>query len=136
MNTLEDISDVFSTLHDGVMEECEGTYEELWLKVRCTYLTEFIGKDFDYFYLKLLLVKEFYFQEYGGKVQHIYDTIDLAHIDIEMLYSKVESESVTVDCTKGILFLQCNSVEVFDQEKKPVSASALFDIAKLYWSRK
>jgi hypothetical protein len=134
MNPLKVVSDVFATLHDGGLDECEGNYEELWLKVSCRYLAELIEKDFDYFYLKLLDVKYLYFQEYDGNKQQIYNTIDLEQLNIELLYSKIESERVQVDCTKGVLYLLCNSIEIFDQARRPMSTQALFDIAILYWS--
>lgn len=134
MNPLDDVSDVFATLHDGSLDECKGNYEELWIKVSCTYLAELIEKDFDYFYLKLLDVKEFYFQEYDGNIQQIYTTIDLEQLNIELLYSKVESERVQVDCKNGLLYLLCNTIEIFDQSKRPMTTQGLFDVATFYWS--
>jgi hypothetical protein len=140
MNYLEEVSDIFATMHDGSIEECYGTYEELEIRIDCTYLAKYIAPEYEYFCIKLHFVEEFYFEEYsypfGTSNRLIYDFNELANADIELLYSKVESGRIKVDCTKGILYVKCKSLELFDQQKNPLSPSKLFNISELYWSRK
>jgi len=139
MSCLDEVSDIFATLHDGGIEELSGTYEQLELKIGCTYLSEYIAPEYEYFYIKLHSVEEFYFEEYtypaGGPNRLIYDFADLANAEIELLYSNVESDRVKVDCTTGILYVKCNSIELFDQQKNPLPPSELFKISDLYWSK-
>ena len=136
MNNIEEVCKVIAALHDGAIESCEGTYEALWVKVGCTYLAELIEKEFDYFYLRLLAVKKFDFEEYGGQIRQLYNTNDLTDIDIELLSSEIDSECVKTYCTKGILWIQCESIEIFDHNERAIVASELYNLAALYWSKK
>ena len=140
MNGLEEVSDIFATLHDGSIEECSGTYKELEVKIGCTYLAQYIESNYNYFYIKLHFVEKFYFEKFtypvGRPNKLIYDFNELEKAEIELLYSCVESSRVKVDCTTGILYIKCNSIELFDQQKKPLPPSRLFEISDLYWATK
>lgn len=130
----EDISNIFAALHDGCVDGCAGNHQEMWLKIGCTYLAELIDNSFDSIYLNLSDVTSLYFEVHGGSKVAIDSTTDLVQLDIELLYSKVESGCIKVDCTKGILYLNCSTVEVFNLAKAPISKQAFFDLAELYWS--
>ncbi|MES2703904.1 MAG: hypothetical protein V4649_14790 [Bacteroidota bacterium] len=139
MSALGDICDVFATLHDGGIEECSGTYEELEIKVGCTYLAEYIDPAFDNFFIILGAVEDFHFEEYtypvGEANRLIYDFNELRDAEIELLNSTIELDRVKVQCTTGVLFIKCASIRLFDQQKNPLPPSDLYKISDLYWSK-
>jgi hypothetical protein len=140
MNDLQEVCDIFATLHDGSIDHYARTPGELEIKVGCSYLAKYISPEFDSFYIKLFEVEEFYFEEYGYPTESykklINDFTELVAAEIELLYADIVDGRVKVDCTEGSLYIKCKSIELSDQQKRPITSSDLFKISKLYWSGK
>ena len=146
MNTLENISDVFSILHDGSISAWTGTKKLLRLKVDCLYLAERIDKSYDHFYIELSEVSELSFSTWPNPIDLpvliLTDPDDIFKADLEVLSAEIEEDKVVVVCEQhdtsfdycgGTLNLCCKAVKVFDQGRKELTIDEFDELCSGYW---
>lgn len=147
----QDMEDVFSIFHDGVVEEYEIERENLTLKVYCQYLAELINPSYDFFLVQLNQLKSISLMPWKKDSQEeIFwtNTELIFQKGLEILSAKITSEDkIQVFCdygdrlddnaiyAGGTLEFDCNSIRIFDEEKKEISLNFLKEIATKYWGK-
>ena len=130
MRTTEDIRDIFSILHDGVISAWTGNKNLLTLTVECKYLAERIDKSFDNFYVELSIIDKIELDPWSNTfdIQAIIKTElhDIFKSKLEILSADIKDNVVVVTCNQhntdfdycgGNLTISCLSIKVFDQSK-------------------
>lgn len=146
MNVLEDIRDVFSTLHDGEIKLWNGNIEKLTLTIECQYLAEKINNTFIDFYLEFYCVKDLYFSTWANPVNlpstTLTDLDDIFKLKLEILSSDIDEGKVKVVCNHtdflsdycgGELFISSQDFKTFDQGMSELSINKLDKVCNDYW---
>ena len=146
MSALEDVCNVFSIFHDGLIYAWAGDTEQLTLIVDCQYVAEGIDKSFDKFHVELSQIKELSLLTWPRPIDLPPLTFTEPSIifkaELEILSAEIIEEKVVVACvqgnagfdyTGGNLTIVCQSIKVFDQAKKEVALSELARICQSYW---
>ncbi len=146
MSTQQDIEDIFSILHDGIIENYSGDKCKLILKVGCLYLAELIDKDFEYFYIEINDIKKielFAWMNPAEQEQKIYTELeDIFQAELDILSADKKDDNIVITCNQsntefnfcgGILTLNCLSIKVYDQNKSELTIEKFGEVCKQYW---
>ena len=147
MTEIENIVDIFSILHDGVISSWAGDKNAMTLTVECRYLAESIDKSFDRFYVELSQVSELLFITWPNHVdiqaQTLTEPNDIFKAELELLSAEIKEGKVVIACNQhdsnfdycgGNLTIICNKIKIFDQNKYELTIDELDKISKKYWN--
>ena len=145
----QDMADVFSVLHDGMIEEHKIEDGNLILELYCQYLAKNINPSYEFFLVKLNQLKSISLMPWlKDSQEEIFwkDTELIFQKGLEILNAEVISENIIrvfCDCNYefdsslnyvgGTLEFDCHSIRIFDEEKKEISLDFLKEIAIKYW---
>jgi hypothetical protein len=138
----QEVSDIFSTFHDGGIDSFKGDLKKLELKIDCTYLAEIEKKGYRFFYVILSNVNKFEFNILNGEIINEIDKI--IELDFEIGSSNVEDDIAKVFClihldhgktTVGELWIQTASTELKNHNKETLQSTDLIKMSNLYWSK-
>jgi len=145
-NSLEDIRDIFSVLHDGGIVSWANNEDSLTLKVECEYLAERIDKTFQSFTIKLDEVQKLEFEPWFAEAslpQSNCTNIDeIFQGELILSSATIEEESVRIYCDQryskygysgGELRLSAKAIALFDHAGQPLSVDVILQIGKEYW---
>lgn len=145
-NSLEDIRDIFSALHDGGIVSWKKAGSSLTLKVDCEYLAERIDNTFQSFTIKLHDVQKLEFEPWLGEEnlqQANFTNIDeIFQGELMLSSASIENDYVKIYCVQrygkfgysgGELFLNGKAIALFDHAGQSLSLDQLCDISKEYW---
>lgn len=129
MNITDNIRDVFSIFHDGVINSFAGDESSLLLEVECHYLAKRIDKSFNNFYIKLEEIDKLYLQTWPNPfdlpVKVLEKATDIFKAKLEILSVDIKDGNAIIACNQhnlefdycgGYLTLTCNSIKVYDQK--------------------
>lgn len=146
MATIQDLSDVFSILHDGIITSYSENDRRLTLKVECCYLAELIDKRFDSFYIALDTVNHLSFitwpNPFDEPVIQLTLVEDVFKAPLEISSAEIKNDQVLISCNQhdlrfnycgGQLLINCEVVHVYDNDGKELSIYSLDSLAKEYW---
>ncbi|MDR2834646.1 MAG: hypothetical protein LBV69_00395 [Bacteroidales bacterium] len=148
-NTLNDLRDIFSILHDGNICAGIGNKKQLTLKVECQYLAELIDQRFEYFYIELAEVNILHFIPWMNPAELEQITLtkipEIFNVNLEILSSELDTDlncvkiicnqhDISINYCGGIIFLGCESVRIYDQEKHELTIEILDKICNKYWN--
>jgi hypothetical protein len=149
MTNLQNIKDVFSIFHDGVICEWTGNLNSLIFKVECQYLAELIDKSFTSFYINLVSIDKLLLDPWMNPIELPKkiktELSDIFHADLDILSAKIEENYVAVSCNQtdisfdycgGSLLINCKSISIFDQNKNIITIKKLDEICNYYWDQK
>ncbi len=146
MTATADIKDIFSILHDGTISAWIGDKDLLTLTVDCEYLAERIDKSFDKFYLELIQVDKLELEPWTNPID--LPTVvktgysDIFKAELEILSADINDDVVIITCNQhdtsfdycgGNLTISCQTIKVFDQNKKELTIEQFGKICKNYW---
>ena len=145
-NSLEDIRDIFSVLHDGGIVSWAYDKCALTLKIECEYLAERIDKTFQSFTIKLDEVQKLEFGPWlaEGNLQHSnFNNIDeIFQGELILSSATIEADYVKIYCNQryskfgysgGELLLNAKAITLFDHAGQPLSVDEILKIGKEYW---
>jgi hypothetical protein len=145
-NKLENIRDVFSIFHDGIILNWNGNEELLKLKIDCEYLAKKIDKTFTSFIIELKNIEKIEFNPWMNPInlpQKTFTKIeDIFQAGLEILSADIENEIVKITCNQhnlnyeycgGTLLLNCKSLKVFDENKNELTINKINTICEEYW---
>ena len=146
MTATEDIRDIFSILHDGIISAWTGDKNLLTLTVDCEYLAERIDNSFDKFYVALINVDKLELDPWTNPIDlpTIVKTgyADIFKAELEILSTDIKDDVVIVTCNQhdtdydycgGNITISCQAVKVFDQNKNELTIDQFGEICKKYW---
>ena len=146
MIATENIRDIFSILHDGVISTWTGNKNLLTLTVECEYLAERIDKSFDNFYVELSLIDKIELAPWTNPsdIPAIIKTElhDIFKAELEILSADIKDNVVVVTCNQhntdfdycgGNLTISCQSIKVFDQSQNELTIEQFDKICNEYW---
>ena len=147
MRATEDIGDIFSILHDGVISAWTGNKDLLTLTVECEYLAERIDKSFNNFYVELSIIDQIELDPWTNPLNTpaIIKTElrDIFQAELEILSADIKDNVVVVTCNQhntdfdywgGNLTISCQSIKVFDQSKNELTIEQFDKICNEYWN--
>jgi hypothetical protein len=143
---VEDIAELFSTLHDGVVVDASTDGGDLVMRVKITYLAERIEADFTTFTVRLFQVEDIGFLTWPNDAASAPQTLhDLSAIfvpSLGILSGKTADGRVEVVCNQpspqtlhsgGVLSFRAVSADVIDQAGKHYSLAELGALSDAYW---
>ena len=146
MSTIQELCDVFSILHDGIITSYTEIDKRLTLKIECSYLAEGINKNFDSFYLALDTVKHLSFKTWPNPphepVLQFTLVEDVFQAPLEILSADIQNDLVFISCNQhdlkfnycgGQLLISCEGLRVYDNDCNGLSIDTLDSIANEYW---
>lgn len=146
MVTTEEIKNVFSILHDGMICACTGNKKLLTLTVECQYLAEKIDRSFDKFYIELHQIEKIELELWrdSAALPRIIKTgiSEIFKTEIGILSAQIKGDTVVVTCDEydtdlkypgADLSINCEAIKVFDQNKNELTMSQLNKICNDYW---
>ncbi|AFM03380.1 hypothetical protein Fleli_0926 [Bernardetia litoralis DSM 6794] len=147
----QDMADIFSVLHDGMIEDHKIEDDNLILKIYCQYLAKNINSSYEYFWIELQNINSISLMPWlkDTKEEVFWKDIELIfQKGLEILNTKITSEDtiqVICDCydrfnedaiyVGGILEFDCNSIRIFDEAKNEINLGFLKEIATKYWDK-
>ncbi|MFZ1799042.1 MAG: hypothetical protein WAU24_04195 [Chitinophagaceae bacterium] len=103
-NTLDDIRDIFSILHDGTTSSWTGDKDLLMLKVNCDYLAERIDKSFKSFYVECRQIDKLELHPWMNPIDLpqtlLTDFNDIFKAELEILSADIENDFVKITCNQ------------------------------------
>jgi hypothetical protein len=148
MSATEDIRDIFSILHDGIINSWTGDKNLLTLKINCQYLAEYIDKSFDSFYVDIIQVDNLYLTTWPNQFDlpklTLTDLNDIFKARLDILSADITEDKVIVACNQpdpyfdycgGNLVVCCRSIKIYDQNKNELTIDKLDEICKKYWNK-
>jgi hypothetical protein len=148
MNSLQNIEDVFSILHDGCITTFEENTKGLLLTVECLYLAEKVNPNYEWFYVELIEIKKLEFEAWSNPVslpaKIIRDSKEIFQAELEILSADILADDVRICCNQhdtdydycgGNLLLNCNAIKIYDQSKNELSIDYMDKICNQYWNR-
>jgi hypothetical protein len=144
---IEELAELFSVFHDGVVEHADLEGGELLMRVRVTYLAAQVQEDFTTFVVRLSGVEDLAFSTWPKdaaatpEVLHAPDEIFKPPLDL--LSGKATTGHLEIDCNQparsaphcgGTLTLRATSATVIDEAGKNWSLSELTALADAYWA--
>lgn len=146
MTAIENIRDIFSILHDGIIIGYAGDRNLMTLKVDCEYLAKRINKSFDNFYIDLIQVDNLHFitwpNPFNLPARTLTELNDIFKANLIILYADIKEEAVVVSCNQnnenfdycgGYLTISCKEIKIYDQNKNELTITTLDNICKSYW---
>lgn len=143
---LNDIRDVFSIFHDGVIVECKGDLKKLTMTIQCDYLAELLNPDFKNFYVDLMGISKLDFAPWMNPIN--LKNIDFkSHeeylkADLEILSAEIKDGFVFVTCNQhdtdldycgGHLMISANDFNLFDHNGTIITIGHLDSVCRKYW---
>jgi hypothetical protein len=145
-NTLNDIRDIFSILHDGTTSTWTGDKHLLTLKIDCEYLAQRIDKSYNCFYIECGQIEKIELHPWMNPIALpqtlLTDIDDIFKASLEILSANIERDFVKITCNQhntnfdycgGTLLLNCKSIKIFDQDKRQLTIDQFDQISKDYW---
>ncbi|MBP4143212.1 hypothetical protein J3S90_15510 [Flavobacterium sp. P4023] len=146
-NKLENIRDVFSIFHDGIILNWNGNEELLQLIIDCEYLAQKIDKSFTSFVIELKNIEKIEFNPWMNPINLPQKTFikieDIFQTGLEILSADIENEMVKITCNQhnlnyeycgGTLLLNCKSLKIFDENKNELTIDEINKICEEYWN--
>ena len=144
MTTANDqIADVFSILHDGIISTKQIKQEQSKWKINCQYLAAIINPSFDHFFIEFKGLEEFSFTPWwNDETRESYNSIKDIECSLEILDAKVESGIIVItfnhsstepNFAGGLYNFKVDSIQIFDQENKTLEYEDLDNLAMKYW---
>ncbi len=147
MSATENIRDIFSILHDGIISGWTGNKNQLTLEIECQYLAERIDKSFDRFYVDLIQIDNLHLTTWPNPfdlpVCTLTDLNDIFKAGLEILSADIKEDKVLVECNQhdtnfnycgGNLTISCMTIKISDQKRNELTIDELNDICKSYWT--
>ena len=144
---LADICDLFCMLHDGTIVSHRHTGDSLALDVEIPYLAERIQPTFTLLHLKLENVRNLSFRSWPrnseSELPLIVDIREIFKPELSILECSMSDGIFEVVCSQsaetfnycgGKLFFEADSVDVRDEEGRPVTIESLKSICRAYWA--
>ena len=142
----EDIRDIFSIFHDGVISCAKSKAHGLVLEIEIQYLAERVQSGFSVFTVVLNGFRNAEFTTWPHDAEMAPEKItDISRIfepKLEILESSNKDNGIRVVCNQhsgdyhycgGELFFVTDTAEVYDESKKLYSIDELDKICKGYW---
>jgi hypothetical protein len=146
IRTTQDICEVFSIFHDGLIESAVLSGETLKLKVEISYLTDRIQEGFKYFFVDLDGFRDPEFRAWpailGQEKKLITEFSTIFKSTLEILEAKLSGNRIDLACNLrdrssefcgGDLSFNASAATVRDEANKEYSVSELTEICKGYW---
>ncbi len=147
MTAIQEISNIFSWLHDGTITGWSGNRDSLILVVECTYLAERIDPSFDLFYVELHQIDLIEFDPWTIPVDQPAviktDFFDIFKAELEILSTEIKEDTVVIICDQhdkknfdyrgGNLSIRCEGLKLFDQNKNLLTPEQFEKICSAYW---
>ena len=146
-NTLDDIRDIFSILHDATTSSWTGDKNLLILKINCEYLAERIDKSFKNFYVECKAIDKLEFHPWMNPISLpqilLTDINDIFKAELEILSADIENDFVKIICNQhnldfdycgGTLLLNCKTIKIFDQARRQLTITEFSKICDDYWN--
>jgi hypothetical protein len=146
MVVIENIRDIFSLLHDGLISEWKGDKDLLTLKIKCKYLAELFDKSFECFYLSFFQIDCLYLSTWPNPfdlpVLIFVELIDIFKAKLEILSAEIREDLVVISCNQhdttfdycgGDLMIRCQSIKIFNQAKIEITIDEPDFVCKKYW---
>jgi hypothetical protein len=146
MTVIEEISDLFSILHDGGINAWSGDKNQLTLTVGCQYLAERIDPSFDHFFLEFYQVTELELSTWPRQIELPSRVLltpgEIFEGNLEILSPSFENDKLLIACYQhdpdldysgANLTIHAASFKIFDQARNELSLAQLDKIAEEYW---
>jgi len=121
----EEIADVFTILHDGVISTDQIKQSPSKWKIECKYLAELIDESFDHFYIAFQGMEELSFTPWwNDDTSDAYEKLSDVTCSLEILSGKLESGIISItfnhssknpNFAGGIYNFKTESIQIFDQ---------------------
>ena len=148
MTNIETVQNIFSILHDGTITGWTGDKNLLTLKVSCQYLAEKINPTFEDFFIELVDITKLSLEPWMNPIEleqeYFVEPKEMFEAELEILSAEVENDCVKVTCNQhdtsfdycgGTLYISCEDINVYDQNKKELTIDKLDEICKEYWNK-
>jgi hypothetical protein len=142
----ENIRDIFSIFHDGVISSCQFRHGELCLEVEIQYLAELINSAFKKFQVSLKGVENIRFTTWPSDLksepQLLCDVSIIFEPKLDILEGNIKENQIQVVCNQassnydycsGELYFSAVSAVVIDEAVKSYSIEELDSLCKDYW---
>jgi hypothetical protein len=149
MTESNNIRDIFTILHDGIITDFSGDKNLLTLKIECQYLAERIDKSFVNFFVELTQIKDLYLTTWPNPfdlpISTLSDLNDIFKAKLEILSVEKKENLIIIACNQNDtslnycgdnLTISCNSIKVFDQNKKELKINEFDILCNSYWNEK
>lgn len=147
MNTLlNDIRDVFSILHDGVIVDCEGDLNKLTLTIQCNYLAELINPNFKNFHIDLIAITKLNFVPWVNPIDlkaiQFKSHEEFLKVGLEIISAELKDGCVFVSCLQdntdldysgGHLMISAKDFNLYDHDKNTLTTDKLDSACRFYW---
>lgn len=148
MTSLENIRDVFASLHDGTISGYSVEKNILTLSIDCKYLAEFIDKSFDTFFVDIIDIEMLFLTTWPNPFDQPVETLtepkDIFKAELEILSADIKENKVVISCNQhdtsfdycgGNLTINCETIKVYDQNKNELTIYKLDQLCKNYWDK-
>lgn len=144
---IEKLAELFSLLHDGVVEHAEFDDGELLLRVRITYLAARVQKGFTTFVVRLSGVEDLAFSTWpkdpAATPAMLHAPAEIFSPPLDILNGKATEGRLVIDCNQparsaphcgGTLSVLVASATVVDEGGKDWSISELTALSDAHWA--
>lgn len=142
----ENIRDIFSIFHDGVIGSCALNGDELTLDIAIRYLAERVKPGFRTFRVRLFGVSNVRFSTWPDDLQSapvvLTDIQQIFEPDLDILEGNANGDEIEIVCNQpspafsycgGELRFRCLCAEVTDESGKYYSIEELSALCEGYW---
>jgi len=146
MKMIEDIRNIFSILHDGIISAWSGDKELLVLTIYCEYLAEQMDSSFNKFYIELSGINKITLSPWtnspGVPAIPVINLPDIFQAQLEILSADITNDLVIITCKQhdtrfdysgANLAISCNVIKIFDQGHNELTIEELARAANAYW---
>ena len=144
MNHKDKIATVFSLFNNASIVEVQGDLAYLKLKIACQNLAQMIQPNFLYFYITLNHIEYIALVPWATKKNNIVlqdiNTIFQNILAIGEVLVMDESDIISIKCyinnreiEGGDLNIQCQDIQIADEENNSISLNDLAYLVKQYW---
>src|SRR5262249_34404056 len=147
IRTTQEICDIFSIFHDGMIESAILSDETLKLKIEISYLAGRIQEGFKYFFIELDGFRNVEFRPWPARVidekKLVTDPPTIFKFSLEIVAAKLSENRIEIECSirsggsefsGGDLLFEAMSATVRDEANKEYSISELTEICREYWN--
>lgn len=153
IKTNQELADIFTIFHDGVIEDFQIDENNLYLTIGCVYLAELVNPSFESFILKLINIDKLELNSYSYITDHsntedypiiISDIETIFEVEIDIFNAKSDNEFVKVNIwivndksrfVANQLNIKCENYSLYNEENKPFSINRLYKISENYWTK-
>ena len=143
---LNEMADVFSIFHDGVISGYTGDENLLRIEIYCEYLAKRVNPSYRYFYVEFEGIEKLEFLPWMNPIElpqiSMKEAKDIFQAPLEILAAEIENDYVKIYCNQhnsglgysgGTILLNCTSAKVFDQGNNAITIEKLTNICNGYW---